>query len=55
MRDDGRPPLSSTTRVVVEVQDINDHGPKFDQKYYTVRIPASLDTEKPLFQVRVDS
>ncbi|XP_043267899.1 fat-like cadherin-related tumor suppressor homolog isoform X3 [Venturia canescens] len=50
IRDDGRPSLSSTTRVVVQVEDINDHGPEFEQKFYTARIPASMDSEKPLFQ-----
>jgi len=51
VRDDGRPPLSSTTRVVIEVADVNDHGPVFEQKFYTVQIPASPATDKPLFQV----
>ncbi|KAK0071316.1 hypothetical protein PV325_013135, partial [Microctonus aethiopoides] len=50
VRDNGIPPLSSTTRVVVQVEDINDHGPEFEQKFYTVRIPASADTNKTLFQ-----
>lgn len=52
VRDDGRPPLSSTTRIVVEVADINDHGPEFEQKFYTVQIPATPSTDKPFFQVR---
>lgn len=51
VRDDGRPSLSSTTRVVIAVADINDHGPEFEQKFYTVQIPASPSTDKPLFQV----
>ncbi|XP_034945358.1 fat-like cadherin-related tumor suppressor homolog isoform X2 [Chelonus insularis] len=50
VRDNGIPPLSSTTRVIVKVEDINDHGPEFEQKFYTVRIPASPDIDKPLFQ-----
>ncbi|XP_026296983.1 fat-like cadherin-related tumor suppressor homolog isoform X4 [Apis mellifera] len=51
VRDDGWPSLSSTTRVVIAVADINDHGPEFEQKFYTVQIPASPSTDKPLFQV----
>ncbi|XP_044594516.1 fat-like cadherin-related tumor suppressor homolog isoform X4 [Cotesia glomerata] len=51
VRDNGTPPLSSTTRVIVQVEDINDHGPEFEQKFYTVRIPASPNIDKPLFQV----
>ncbi|XP_076376857.1 FAT atypical cadherin kugelei isoform X4 [Megalopta genalis] len=50
VRDDGRPSLASTTRVVIAVADINDHGPEFEQKFYTVQIPASPSTDKPLFQ-----
>ncbi|XP_014600494.1 PREDICTED: fat-like cadherin-related tumor suppressor homolog isoform X3 [Polistes canadensis] len=50
VRDDGRPPLSSTTRIVVEVADVNDHGPEFEQKFYTVQIPATPSTDKPFFQ-----
>nr|XP_031838717.1 fat-like cadherin-related tumor suppressor homolog isoform X2 [Nomia melanderi] len=50
VRDDGRPSLASTTRVVISVADINDHGPEFEQKFYTVQIPASPSTDKPLFQ-----
>ncbi|XP_051157574.1 fat-like cadherin-related tumor suppressor homolog [Leptopilina boulardi] len=51
VKDDGKPPLSSTTRVVVKVEDVNDHGPEFEQKFYIVQIPASQDIDKPLFQV----
>ncbi|XP_066592660.1 fat-like cadherin-related tumor suppressor homolog isoform X2 [Prorops nasuta] len=51
VRDDGKPALSSTTRVVVEVEDINDHGPEFEQKFYTVQIPATSNMDEPLFQV----
>lgn len=54
VRDNGRPPLSSTTRVVIQVADINDHGPEFEQKFYKVQIPASPATDKPLFQVERD-
>ncbi|XP_076646629.1 FAT atypical cadherin kugelei isoform X7 [Halictus rubicundus] len=54
VRDDGRPSLSSTTRVVIAVADINDHGPEFEQKFYTVQIPASPSSDKPLFQVLAD-
>ncbi|XP_023289907.1 fat-like cadherin-related tumor suppressor homolog isoform X2 [Orussus abietinus] len=50
VRDDGRPPLYSTTRVVVIVEDVNDHGPEFEEKFYSVRIPASSSIDEPLFQ-----
>ncbi|XP_058123843.1 fat-like cadherin-related tumor suppressor homolog [Anopheles ziemanni] len=48
--DSGAPQLSSTTRVVVQVEDINDHAPEFDQKMYKVQIPANAKIDQPLFQ-----
>lgn len=51
--DNGVPELSSTTRVVVIVEDINDHNPEFDQKFYKVQIPANAKIDQPLFQVSV--
>uniref|UniRef100_A0A182WFC2 Cadherin domain-containing protein n=1 Tax=Anopheles minimus TaxID=112268 RepID=A0A182WFC2_9DIPT len=47
--DNGDPQLSSTTRVVVQVEDINDHAPEFDQKMYKVQIPANAKIDQPLF------
>ncbi|XP_040169862.1 fat-like cadherin-related tumor suppressor homolog isoform X4 [Anopheles arabiensis] len=49
--DNGEPQLSSTTRVVVQVEDVNDHAPEFDQKMYKVQIPANAKIDQPLFQV----
>ncbi|XP_055855772.1 fat-like cadherin-related tumor suppressor homolog isoform X2 [Episyrphus balteatus] len=49
--DGGIPPLSSTTRVIVSVDDINDQSPEFDQRFYKVQIPATVEIDKPLFQV----
>lgn len=50
--DDGEPTqLSSTTRVVISVQDINDNTPEFDQKTYNVEIPSNAEINQKLFQV----
>ncbi|XP_037031417.1 fat-like cadherin-related tumor suppressor homolog isoform X7 [Bradysia coprophila] len=49
--DNGMPQLSSTTRVVVAVEDINDHSPEFDQKFYKFQIPANAEIDQSLFQV----
>lgn len=49
--DNGTPELSSTTRVVIDVEDINDHSPEFDQKVYKVQIPANAAINQSLFQV----
>ncbi|XP_055537242.1 fat-like cadherin-related tumor suppressor homolog isoform X2 [Wyeomyia smithii] len=48
--DNGAPQLSSTTRVVVQVEDVNDHAPEFDQKLYKVQIPANAKIDQTLFQ-----
>lgn len=50
--DNGEPNLSSTTRVVVKVGDVNDNAPEFDQKTYNVRMPSNAVIDQKLFQVR---
>ncbi|XP_059483774.1 fat-like cadherin-related tumor suppressor homolog isoform X2 [Neocloeon triangulifer] len=42
--DQGSPALSSTTRVVVQVEDTNDHAPEFREKYIKADIPALTDS-----------
>lgn len=32
---------SSTTRILIEVSDVNDHAPVFLEPYHTIRVPAS--------------
>lgn len=51
LTDNGIPQLSSTTRIVVTVDDINDHSPDFDQKFYKVLIPSNAKVDQALFQV----
>ncbi|XP_039294510.1 fat-like cadherin-related tumor suppressor homolog [Nilaparvata lugens] len=48
--DDGSPTLSSTTRVVVAVDDVNDHAPEFEQAFYKIVIPRTRHQDAPLFQ-----
>ncbi|XP_074651233.1 protocadherin Fat 1-like [Tubulanus polymorphus] len=52
LNDGGTPELTSTTRVVVQVGDINDHAPKFNEPMYRVRIPAASRDElnEPFFR-----
>nr|CAD7424977.1 unnamed protein product [Timema monikensis] len=49
--DNGKPALTSTTTVVVTVEDVNDHAPRFEQSFYKVNIPESANHDTPLFQV----
>lgn len=51
LTDNGIPQLSSTTRIVVTVDDVNDQFPEFDQKFYKVQIPANAKVDQALFQV----
>lgn len=51
--DDGQPPLSSTTQVLITLTDVNDHEPQFTQPLYRFRVlPADGQQEPaPLCQV----
>lgn len=49
--DDGDPQLSSTTRVIIKIEDNNDHAPEFEQQIYNIVIPSVID-EQPLYQVK---
>ncbi|KAL1459776.1 hypothetical protein WDU94_011730 [Cyamophila willieti] len=49
--DDGPPaPLSSTTRVIITVDDVNDNGPEFEQSFYHVNIPETRHRDEALAQ-----
>lgn len=51
--DNGSPSaLTSTTKVVVAVDDINDNAPVFDKKSYDFKIPESKHQELAIQQVR---
>jgi len=49
--DNGSPVLSSTSRIVVSVLDINDNSPEFDQRVYKVQVPSSATVNQSIFQV----
>lgn len=53
--DDGRPQLSLRARVIVAVEDMNDHSPEFDQKFYKAQIPANTKLDEKIYQVRVSA
>ncbi|XP_008567692.1 PREDICTED: protocadherin beta-8 [Galeopterus variegatus] len=38
-QDGGSPPRSGATQVYIEVVDVNDNAPEFEQPFYRVRIP----------------
>ncbi|XP_033149615.1 fat-like cadherin-related tumor suppressor homolog [Drosophila busckii] len=49
--DNGSPVLTSTTRVVISVLDINDNSPVFDQRMYKVQVPSTTNINESIFQV----
>ncbi len=48
--DNGKPPLNSTTRVVVTVTDENDNEPEFLERFYKVSIPEVFVEEAARLQ-----
>ncbi|XP_054832337.1 protocadherin Fat 2 [Eublepharis macularius] len=46
--DNGEPALKSTSRVVVQVMDVNDNPPTFSQKLFMVNLPERVASETPL-------
>lgn len=49
--DNGDPPLTSTTRVVVKVLDVNDHAPTFFQRLQRCYVPQMPKQGPTLCQV----
>ncbi len=52
-RDRGIPSLASRVPVVIYVEDVNDHVPRFEQSAYAVTIPEDIQPATPVLQVRV--
>ena len=53
MTDNGSPPKSTVTRVIVNILDENDNKPQFLQKFYKIRLPERERNAKrePLYRV----
>lgn len=47
MSDNGTPPLQSTSRVVIQVLDVNDNTPTFSQKLFTAQLPERAESPEP--------
>ncbi|XP_062976958.1 protocadherin Fat 2 isoform X2 [Elgaria multicarinata webbii] len=51
--DHGDPALKTTSRVVIQVMDVNDNPPNFSQKLFMVQLPEKAASETPLPVYRV--
>ena len=53
MTDNGSPPKSTVTRVIVKILDEIDNKPQFLQKFYKIRLPERERNTKrePLYRV----
>uniref|UniRef100_A0A8C1DTL6 Protocadherin-16 n=1 Tax=Cyprinus carpio carpio TaxID=630221 RepID=A0A8C1DTL6_CYPCA len=52
--DGGRPPLSSTALVEIELQDSNDNEPVFESSYYNVSIKENTSAGTCFLEVKAD-
>ena len=48
--DKGNPPLNSTTRVIISVEDENDNRPKFLERFYKLSVPETVVEEEKFLQ-----
>ncbi|CAF3290402.1 unnamed protein product [Rotaria socialis] len=44
-----------TSKLIFYINDLNDHGPKFDQEYHSINISKSLRPDTIIFQVNATS
>lgn len=50
--DSGSPPLSTATMVIIELMDVNDNAPVFDQDMYNVLISEDAAVGQTVTRVR---
>ena len=51
--DMGSPPLYNDVDVRIFVEDINDHGPRFEKDLYNVKIPENTKGGIPILKVYI--
>lgn len=53
INDQGYPPQNSSTEMFIEVLDVNDSPPRFNQSEYEVSIKENTEISKPVFHCPV--
>lgn len=53
--DGGNPPLRSNLTILIEVQDVNDNSPKFEQNEYSVNVLESMPANSQVSQTSLAS
>lgn len=52
-KDNGYPPLSSSSTVLVTIHDVNDNEPIFDQSFYNVSVPENDTKGRCILKVKI--
>ena len=51
--DLGSPPLHTDTEIRIFVEDVNDHGPRFEKDLYNVKIPENIESGTSFLTVSI--
>ena len=49
--DLGSPTLYNDAEIRIFVEDVNDHGPRFENDLYYIKIPENVEVGKPILRV----
>ncbi|CAI9718145.1 cadherin-23-like isoform X1 [Octopus vulgaris] len=52
-KDEGNPPLSSTTSICINITDINNNNPKFEKPNDTITIPESTCPDTRIYKINI--
>lgn len=50
-KDFGNPSLFSTVPVVIYLQDVNDHSPRFERPFYSKSVPENIKSGTTIMEV----
>nr|XP_027203228.1 protocadherin Fat 4-like [Dermatophagoides pteronyssinus] len=50
--DGGTPQLSGSTKIIVQIEDINDNAPYFEQNQYEIEVAEEIDPPVEIFRIQ---